>query len=213
MNNPYDLSNAKETRLLKFLRTHGNTYPVIFKNGQTETEVHWSHYLEAVPMTEFHVSRNTVHISKRFTIDQQVVSPLTAGPFAFDLRNHAFGVVGHTEGWKLWEDTRSACYYGSEEQLPFEDSDDGLSFSLSVPVFERLRFFIPAELEKPFLESTLFLTDGHRVEIEMPSSLSYLLRVKRLESPDRGCLLRASVQCQWHDETSLRRDHRFLHGP
>jgi superfamily II DNA or RNA helicase len=189
LNNPYDLSNAKETRLLKFLRTHGNDYPVIFRNGQDRTEVRWSHYLEADPVTEFHMLDSTVYISKRFHIDQQVVSPITAGPFAFDLENHAFGVVRHTDGWKLWEDVRSACYYDSEGILPFGGSSDRLSFSLSVRDFQRLRFFIPVESEKLFLESTLFLTDGRRVDPELPSSLSYILGIKRLEPSGRGCLL------------------------
>ena len=49
LNNPYDLSNTKENRLLKFLRARGNAYPVIFKNGQNRTEVRWSHSLEADP--------------------------------------------------------------------------------------------------------------------------------------------------------------------
>ena len=145
-------------------------------------------------------------------MDQQVVSPMTAGPFAFDLENHAFGVVRHTEGWRLWEDARSACYYGSEGILPFGDSDDGLSFSLSVRDFQRLRFFIPAELEKLFLESTLFLTDGRKVEPEIPSSLSYILGVKRLDPSDRGCLLEPQFNANGLVKTSLRRDHRSLHG-
>jgi superfamily II DNA or RNA helicase len=190
LNNPYDLRNTKESRLLKFLRRHGNTYPVIFRNGKTETEVRWKDTLETEAMTELHVSGNTVHISKRFYMDDQVVSPMAAGPFAFDLKNHVFCVARNLEGWKLWEDIRSACYYANEGmRLSLGNHDDRLSYSLSVPDFQQLKLLIPAELEKLFLESTLFLTDGQETKPELPSTLSHILRIKRLAPPERGYLL------------------------
>jgi len=49
--------------------------------------------------------------------------------------------------------------------------------------------FIPADLEKSFLESTLFSTEGQRAEAELPSTVSYILRIKRWQSPERGYLL------------------------
>ncbi len=184
LNNPYDLRNTKETRLLKFLRTDGNTYPVIFKNGKTETEVRWNNYLEADAMTELHVSGDAVHISKRFHMDHQVVPPIAAGPFVFDLMNHAFGVIRGLEGWRLWEDLRSACYYGNEGmRLPFRDREDGFSFSLSITDFQRIKLFIPAESEKLFLQSTLFLIDGEKAKPELSSTPSYLLGIKRIGTP------------------------------
>jgi SNF2 family DNA or RNA helicase len=141
-------------------------------------------------MTELHVSGDAVHISKRFHMDHQVVPPIAAGPFVFDLMNHAFGVIRGLEGWRLWEDLRSACYCGNEGmRLSFRDREDGFSFSLSVTDFQRIKLFIPAESEKLFLQSALFLIDGEKAKPEPPSTPSYLLGIIKMEPPGRGYLL------------------------
>ena len=66
ISNPYDLEDTKEKRLLKFLRKDGNAYPIIFRNGNTETAVRWNGSLEVNAVTELNASGSTIHISKRF---------------------------------------------------------------------------------------------------------------------------------------------------
>ncbi len=184
MNNPYDLRNTKETRLLKFLRTDGNAYPVIFKNGQTETEVRWNNYLEADAMTELHVSGDTVHISKRFHMDHQVVPPIAAGPFVFDLR--IMLLVSSGGGGMETVGRPPVCLLlrlRRDEIALSETETTGFLSASPFTDFQRINLFIPAELEKLFLQSTLFLTDGREVEPELSSSLSYLLGIKRIGTP------------------------------
>ncbi len=189
LNNPYDLEDSKEKKLLKYLRRHGNAYPVIFKSGNTETAVRWNGTLEVNAVTELHASGNTIRISKRFNADHPVVSPIAAGRFFFDLKNQVFGLIKSFEGWKLWKDIRSVCDFGDGGRSRFKYRSDGLSFSLSVPDFQRIRIFIPNELESLFVDSTLFLTDGQKVKPEVSSTRSYCLRIKRLKAPERGYLL------------------------
>ena len=117
------------------------------------------------------------------------MSPVVAGRFFFDLENRFFGLIRSFEGWRLWEDIRSAYEGGGGGRLPLQYSSNGLSFSLSIPDFKRVKIFIPAESETLFLESTLFLTEGQKVEPEVSSTRSFSLRIEKLKTPQKGYLL------------------------
>jgi non-specific serine/threonine protein kinase len=136
-------SFEKADLLVRFLKKHGNRYPILVRSSGKNHEATYEPGYEYGPFTELALEEGTVFIIRRLRGPDGRIAPfLSFGDLVYLPDDGKLALIEHARGWETWRLFASAVF----DNLPRDDDDDPDESIVPLPAefFNRFQFVIPA---------------------------------------------------------------------
>ena len=174
--------------LKRYLKAHGNEWPIVLRDGRTEREIRWAGDLPDRTKTGFDVRGRRVVVSQDVDAEGEGEGKsIVREGYRFDLDKGTFGATGNDPGGRLWRSIRALCIGNGAEVF---DEEGGRCFSVALDRFGESIFMMEGTARETWLARAVFKVEGRTVRPDETPALPLRLSLRFPPGDGGPCLMR-----------------------